>query len=243
MAELNLLDSAPKAVRITQQGYRKEENKIIAKRYDKEFFDGDRVNGYGGYYYDGRWKNVVKKLQEVYKIDSTSSVLDIGCAKGFLLFDLQDMLPGIRVAGLDISEYALNKAMDGYSGYLMKNNLATPETAAELENQARRKVLPFMLQLNAEKLPWPDNSFDTVLAINTIHNLSLEKCKNSIKEMMRICRNKKNIFIQVDAYSDEKEKASMDNWILTAETFLSKDEWIKLFKELGYEGDYFWTIF
>ena len=241
MAEINLKESFPYCKREPKPNWRTEENKRIARRYDKEFFDGERINGYGGYYYDGRWKSVVNKLKEVYGIDNKSAVLDIGCAKGFLLFDLQDMLPGIKVAGIDISTYAVNKAMDGYANYLMKNGF-NKENAYNLEEKARRTILPPMIIGSAESLPWPDNSFDLVLSITTLHNLSEDKMKKAIQEMNRVCRNPKNMFIEVDAYRTPEEKERMKNWVLTAETVKSVDEWLKFFDECEYKGDYYWMI-
>jgi ubiquinone/menaquinone biosynthesis C-methylase UbiE len=242
MRNINLLETYPKTKRNLEEGWRTEKNKIIAKRYDKEFFDGDRANGYGGYYYDGRWKKVVKKIQEVYGVNKTSAVLDIGCAKGFLLYDLQEMIPGIRVAGIDISEYAVNHAMEGYSKYIKNSENVDEKKANLLETRARKTVLPHMIIQSAETLPWPDNSFDAIISINTTHNLPRDKCINSIKEMTRVCKNKNNIFIHVDAYTNKEEKRRMENWVLTAETFLSDKEWLKLFNESGYDGDYSWNI-
>jgi len=241
MGEINLLESFPYCERKVEKGWKTEENKKIAKRFDKEFFDGDRVNGYGGFYYDGRWRGVVKKLQELYDINSESAVLDIGCAKGFLLYDLQDMRPGIKVAGIDISDYALNNAMGGYGKYLENKNGVEQEKASLLEEKAKRKILPHMIKGSAERLPWPDNSFDVVLSINTTHNLPEDKIKQSIQEMNRVCRTPENMFIQVDGYKTPEEKQRMDNWVLTAETMKSVDGWLDLFNEVGYKGDYFWT--
>lgn len=240
MALLNLLESFPKPQRKTEPGWRKEENKTIARRFDKDFFDGDRVNGYGGYYYDGRWKGVVNKLQEVYGINSGSSVLDIGCAKGFLLYDLQEMIPGIKVAGIDISEYAIGKAMDGYAKYLVKNGLDENE-AKERENAARREVLPRMVIGDARRLPWADETFDVVLSINTSHNLPIHELAESINEMNRVCRQKGHQFIQLDSWKDDTEKEKMDRWALTAKTMMSEQDWLIFFSAKGYMGDYFWT--
>ena len=243
MGELNLLEkSHPQSTkRRVEPGWRTIENKIIAKRYDKEFFDGDRVNGYGGYYYDGRWRHVVEALKKFYGINENSSVLDIGCAKGFLLFDLQEMIPGIKVAGIDISEYAINKAMDGYANYLVKQGLSDEE-ARKKEEEARNKILPHMIAGSCEKLPWRDNSFDVVLAINTIHNLPVEKCRTALKEIMRVYKPQGHKFISVDAYRDEEQKKRMEYWVLTAETVMSVDDWIKFYQESGYDGDYSWFI-
>jgi len=241
MREINLLNCFSKIKRNIEPSWRKKENKVIAKRYDKEFFDGDRVNGYGGYYYDGRWKGVVKNIQEIYKINSESSVLDIGCAKGFLLYDLQDMIPGIKIAGIDISEYAINHAMGGYNKYLI-NEGERKKHAKNLEEIARSKVLPHMIIGNAEKLPWADNTFDLVLSINTSHNLPKPKLIRAIKEMNRVCKPGGYKFIQVDAWRNQTEKDRMMLWALTAETMMSNTDWLNFFKKNNYDGDYFWTI-
>lgn len=240
MRHINIHDNFPIPERRVEKGWKTEENKKIAKKYGKEFFDGDRVNGYGGYYYDGRWKGVVKKMQELYGIDKGSAVLDIGCAKGFLLFDLQSMIPGIHVAGLDISEYALNHAMDRYGEYIVKKN--NSGNAKQLEELARSKVLPNLIQGSAEKLPWPDNSFDAIISINTIHNLTEDNCRKAIQEMLRVGKSSKNMFLEVDAYRNEKEKQRMDKWVLTAETMKSTLDWLELYKNTGYDGDYWWFI-
>ena len=144
MKLINLLE-APEIKRNIESGWRTDENRKIAKKYDKEFFDGDRVNGYGGYFYDGRWQKVAEKIKNVYHLNSESSVLDIGCAKGFLLFDLQEKIPGIHIAGIDISEYAINKTLDGYGKYMYDkfgddNDAASAHYYDEvLENQMRKK--------------------------------------------------------------------------------------------------------
>lgn len=237
---LNLLESFPKSSRKIEKGWRTEENKKIARKFGKEFFDGERVNGYGGYYYDGRWKEVSKRIQKEYEIDSNSSVLDIGCAKGFLLYDLQEMITGIRVVGIDISKYAINHAMEGYGNYILKNECK--ENSQELEEMARSKVLPFMVIGSADKLPYADNSFDVVLSINTAHNLPINRCKKAIREMVRVGKNKEKMFVQLDSYRTEEEKERMDAWGITCLTTMYDSEWIKLLKEQEYQGDYFWTI-
>ncbi len=240
MREINLLESNPKPERRIEKGWRINKNKIIAKKFGFDFFDGDRINGYGGYYYDGRWKAVVNKLIELYGINSESSVLDIGCGKGFLLYDLQNMIPGIKVAGIDISEYAINKAMDKYGEFVVsKGHAGDPK---EIEEEARKKVLPFMIEGSADKLPYPNNSFDLVLNINTAHNLPLEQCRIAVQEMIRVSNNKKNMFIQLDSYRNETEKERMDAWAITAETTMFTHEWLKFLKDSGYDGDYYWTI-
>jgi len=239
--ELNLLESAPKSKRKFDPNWRTNTNRIIARRFDKDFFDGDRANGYGGYYYDGRWRKVVKRLEDVYDIGPQSSVLDIGCAKGFLLYDLQSMIPGIRVAGIDISDYALNHAMDGYGDLLMTNNAFSPRNADIAEQRAREKVLPHMVKASADELPYADNSFDVVLSINTTHNLPRNRFKKAIKEMIRVSKDKESMFIQLDSYANEKQKQEMKYWNLTGLTVMSDDEWIDFLGNLGYQGHFYGT--
>ena len=241
MRKLNLLESAPKPDRKIDPNWRTDENRRIAKRYDREFFDGDRINGYGGYYYDGRWRAIVKKLIEEYGLNSNSSVLDIGCAKGFLLFDLQDMIPGIKIAGLDISDYAISKAMDGYANYLIKQGVSLEE-ARKKEQEARNKILPFMIKGSCDNLPYADDSFDVILSINTSHNMPKDRCAKAIKEMLRVGKSPEKMFVQLDSYSTEEEKARTQAWVITAETMMYTHEWIKFLEELGYDGDYYWTI-
>ena len=215
MAEIDLLQK-PQIKRILDKNWRSKQNRIIARRFDKDFFDGDRINGYGGYKYDGRWKAVVKRMQEVYGINEKSSVLDLGCGKGFLLHDLKEMVPGISVAGLDISKYAIENGMDS--------------------------VKPFMVLGSADELPYADNTFDMVLSLDTIHNLPLEKCEKALQEIMRVCKPNGHKFILVDAYNNDEEKANMEAWNLTALTHMYVNEWLEFFKNAGYDGDYFWTI-
>lgn len=237
MRKINLLEQPEKIKRDFNLNWREEKNRSLAREFGEEFFDGDRINGYGGYQYDGRWRKVAEKIRSIYNICDGDSILDVGCAKGFLIYDLQDMVPGINVRGIDISKYALNHAMDGFG----KNVPKSEENPNKLEEIARRKVLPSLIGGSADNLPWPNKSFDAVVSINTIHNLPRDKCKKAIREMIRVCRTNK-LFIQVDSYRTEIERETIMAWNLTAQTILSEDDWINLFKKNNYNGDYFWTI-
>ena len=85
-------------------------NRIIAWGLDKEYYDGDRINGYGGYNYDGRWKKFLPRIIKRYKLKKNSKVLDLGCKKGFFMKDLKDLVPGIKVYGIEDHKYAIKKA-------------------------------------------------------------------------------------------------------------------------------------
>lgn len=213
--EINLLKKYPKTKRdLSKRGNEKtEEDRIIARRFDKEFFDGDRKNGYGGYYYNSKfWTEVVQDLNNFFKLKNGSKILDIGCGKGFMLFDFMKLNPNFVLEGIDISDYAITNAV--------------PE------------VKKFLKIGNAKSLPYEDNSFDLVISINTTHNLEINQCKKALSEMERVSRKDK--YLIVDAYSNEIEKDRIFAWNLTAKTILSTNEWISLFEEAGYTGHYYW---
>jgi len=216
MAEINLLDRLPQVKRdITHRGQDKtSEDRAIAKRFDRDFFDGERRHGYGGYRYDGRWLPVAKRLVEHYNLPENASILDVGCAKGFLMHDFKQVLPDCTVRGIDVSEYARDNAYDGMREF---NDIGS-----------------------AEILPYPDKSFDLVVAINSIHNLPPAQCLQALREIERVSRAHK--FISVDAWRTEEEHQRLLQWILTAETYMSVDDWVKAFAKIDYTGDYWWFI-
>jgi len=215
--EIDLLANYPKTKRnIKERGAIKtEQDREVARRFDKEFFDGDRRHGYGGYYYNPRfWQYVISSFQKHFGLTSSSSVLDVGCGKGFMLHDMAELIPGITVKGIDISEYAIENAIED-----MKLHVQIA---------------------NAKELPFVDNSFDVVISINTVHNLERGECMQALQEIERVSKGKS--FITVDAYRNDEEKELMIAWNLTAKTFMQVDEWKIFFEEAGYTGDYYWFI-
>lgn len=217
MSEVNLLKNYPRAKRKIKLRAAVKTPRIrkIARKFGREYFDGERTYGYGGYYYHPRfWSDVVKDFVKYYGLTKKSSILDVGCAKGFMMHDFRHVLPGVHIEGIDISKYAVAQALTD--------------------------VKPFIKFGNAKKLPYPDCSFDLVISINTIHNLPLNQCKEALREISRVSR--KNAFITVDAYRNSREKERLEKWNLTALTYMSTNEWEKLFEELGYKGDYWWFI-
>jgi SAM-dependent methyltransferase len=215
--EVDLLVNYPKTNRDISKRIelKTEENRKIAREFGKEFFDGDRKNGYGGFSYSPRfWQPVVPTFRDYYGLSSNSSLLDVGCAKGFMMHDFAQLIPGIQVRGIDISQYAIENAIE-----TMKD---------------------FVSVANAIELPFESKSFDLVISINTIHNFDQEGCITALREVERV--SKKNSFVVLDAYRNEEEKKRMLDWNLTARTVLHVDEWKDLFKEAGYTGDYYWFI-
>lgn len=217
MAEIDLLVNYPKTKRnVHERGQEKtEEDRRIGRQFGQEYFDGDRRFGYGGYNYNARfWQPVMPTFIEHFGLTKNSSVLDVGSGKGFMLYDLMLAVPGIKVSGIDISQYAIDHTLE--------------------------QVKPFVRQGDAKKLPFPDKSFDVVISINTVHNLPLEECKQSLREIQRVAR--KGSFITMDAYRTPEEKERMDAWNLTALTYMHVDAWKRLFQEVGYTGDFYWFI-
>ena len=215
--EIDLLIKYPKIKRdLTKRLESKtEEVRSVARKFDKEFFDGERKFGYGGFSYNPRyWSEVVKDFRDYYNLNNGSKILDVGCAKGFMLYDFYKLNPNLDLYGIDISKYAIDNSV------------------SEIKHK---------LQVaNARKLPYEDNFFDLVISINTIHNLEKVECAIALKEISRV--SKQNAFIAVDAYRNNEEKQRMDAWNLTAKTILSVDDWIEFFDKNQYKGDYFWFI-
>jgi ubiquinone/menaquinone biosynthesis C-methylase UbiE len=215
--EIDLLKNYPKAKRdLTKRLENKtEEVRSVARKFDKEFFDGERKFGYGGFSYNSKyWSEVVKDFIDYYNLDDGSKILDVGCAKGFMLYDLFKLNSNLDLHGVDISKYAIENSV------------------TEINHK---------LQVaNATNLPYEDNFFDLVIAINTIHNLDKAECATALKEISRVSKN--NAFLTVDAYRNNEEKQRMYAWNLTAKTIMSVEEWIKFFDQNNYDGDYFWFI-
>ena len=215
--EIDLLRNYPKSKRDTagRSEIMSDEVKAVARQYGKDFFDGDRLYGYGGFHYHPRfWTPVIPDFQAHFGLSASSKILDVGCAKGFMLHDLREGIPGIEVAGLDISDYAIE--------------------------HAKEEVKSFLQVGDAMTLPYEDDTFDVVFSINTVHNLDKDDCAKALQEIMRVSKGK--AFITVDAYRDAEEQERMMQWALTAKTILHVDEWKAFFKEVGYTGDFYWFI-
>ena len=186
-----------------------------AKTWAYEYWDGDRRWGYGGMTYDGRWLKVAKAMAEHYEIKPGDKILDIGCGKGFLMYDFTLAVPGVEVFGLDISKYA--------------------------KEHAKEEVRGSIITGNARKLPWEDDLFDLVLSVNTLHNLPNFELDSALKEMERVGKQKK--YLCVESYRNEEEKANLLYWQLTCEAFCSPEEWEWWFEKTGYTGDHSFIYF
>ena len=202
--------------RVNDPDYPKAKAATLAKQWGYDYWDGDRRINYGGYrYMEGRWEKVARAMVDHYDLPERPRILDIGCGKGFLLFDFLKVLPEAEIHGLDISDYAL---------------------ANSKEEIRDRLVLG-----NATQLPWPDDYFDLVISITTLHNLHNYDLDKALREMERV--GKGNKYLCVEAYRTEEEKANLLYWQVTCEAFCTPDEWQWWFQQTGYTGDYSFIYF
>lgn len=219
MGELrNLINPLHRATR-RQYLPRMEDDKVhcmqIAKQYGVDYWDGDRRYGYGGYRYDGRWKPVAQALIDTYGLGSDASILDVGCGKAHLLYELQMLLPKARIAGFDISEHGLADA---------------PEAVRDR----------LFLHRAEEPYPFADGEFDLVISLNCLHNLALPELHGALREMERVGRQK---YLCVESYRNELELFNLQCWALTCEAFFDTRTWVWLFDHCGYTGDYEFIFF
>ena len=182
----------------------------ISKKYNFHYWDGNRKFGYGGYKYDGRWKLIAKKIIKKYKLNKNSRILDVGCGKGFLVYELTKLLNSKNIYGIDISRYSINK-----SPKIIRKNLSVKDC---------RKGLNYKKKY-----------FDLILSINLIYNFSIYEIKNFLRNIVKIS---KKSYISTESYRNERELFNLQCWALTAESFFSEKEWNWIFKSYGYNRDF-----
>jgi SAM-dependent methyltransferase len=195
--------------------YDKADSAAIASRFGQEYWDGPRQFGYGGYSYDGRWRPIAEKMVQHYGLKASMRILDVGCGKGFLLYEFTQVVPGIEVVGIDISAYGIENA--------------------------KPEVRPALVVGDAASLPFESGSFDFVLSLGTLHNLPVEKLWSAVSEIERVGRDAK--YIMIESYRNEREKANLLYWQLTCKSFYSTEDWAWLYRKIGYTGDYGFIFF
>ena len=221
MAYLDFISLVHKATtrdylgRVNDPEFPKPKAASLAKQWDKDYWDGDRRTGYGGMKYDGRWRKVADAMAQHYQLKAGQKVLDVGCGKGFLIYDLMESVPGLEVTGLDVS------------GYAKKN--AKPEVQNRIHEG------------HAKKLPFQDREFDLVISINTLHNLECFDLGPALREIERV--GKKNKYLCVESWRNEKEKANLLYWQFTCESFYTPQGWEWWFQKTGYSGDHSFIYF
>jgi protein-L-isoaspartate(D-aspartate) O-methyltransferase len=216
MSVLHKSTSRDYLARVNDPEFPKAKAAELATHWGYDYWDGDRRINYGGYrYMEGRWEKVARAMAEHYELPSKPKILDIGCGKGFLLYDFLKVIPDAEVYGLDISSYALENCKEE-----IKDNLRLG---------------------NATDLPWEDNSFDLVFSINTFHNLHAYDLDRAIREMERV--GKSNKYICVESYRNQAEKTNLLYWQVTCEAFCTPKEWLWWFENCGYTGDHSFIYF
>ena len=214
--EVDLLRSLPKIKRNIEKRAEEKDAEVvrIARQFGREYWDGERKYGYGGYRYDGRWRAVARDMIAHFALKPGMRVLDVGCGKGFLVKDLMLECPGLEAFGLDVSRYALLNC--------------------------ERDVVGRLHLGDAISLPFPDGSFDCVISLNTIHNLERKDVVVAMREIQRLSGGR--AFVQVDSYRTPEERDIAVSWIITARFHDYPEGWLKAYAEAGYTGDYYWTI-
>lgn len=188
---------------------------LKAREYERDYWDGDRRYGYGGYRYDGRWKTVAQQLIDIYQLGSNARILDVGCGKGFLLHELKLQLPMATCVGFDVSKHGIADAPDGIREALFHHRAQDP-------------------------LPYGDKHFDLVISLGTLHNLRVFDIKSALGEIERVGHR---AYVMVESYRNAQEMFNLECWALTAESLFDTAEWIWLFAEFGYSGDYEFIFF
>ena len=216
MGSLHKSTSRDYLARVNDKAFPKAKAAVLAKKFDFDYWDGDRRICYGGYkYIPGRWTDVAKKLIEFYSLNSNSKVLDIGCGKGFLIFEMIKLIPNLKIYGLDISKYAISNS--------------------------KKEISDKLILGNANNLPFEDNFFDLVISINTLHCLNCMDLEKSLIEMQRVSKRYK--YLCVESFRNEEEKANLLYWQVTCEAFHDPDSWKWWFPKTGYDGDYSFIYF
>jgi ubiquinone/menaquinone biosynthesis C-methylase UbiE len=216
MREVSLLSGLPKPARDVRARSRAKTAEVveISRQHGELYFDGPREYGYGGYRYDGRWRPVARDIVAHFGLGPGDRVLDVGCAKGFLVKDLMAACPGLEAFGVDVSEYALAHC--------------EPEVVGRLHLG------------DAVKLPFPDGSFRAVISLNTLHDLERGDVVRALREIERLAPGRG--FVQVDSYRTPAEREVFLGWVLTARFHDYPEGWLEVFAEAGYSGDYDWTL-
>ena len=188
----------------------------VAIQYGRDYWDGDRKYGYGGYSYDGRQRPIAENLAKHYGIKNGHKILDVGCGKGYLLYEFTQVIPGVTVAGIDISQYAIDNA--------------------------KEEVQPFLQVGNALSLPFEDAYFDFVVSVTTLHNLHNYELNQALREIQRVGKGDKK-HVMVESYRNEREKVNLLYWQLTCRSFYTPQEWEWFMDQCGYTGDYSYIVF
>ena len=217
--ELNLVTGLHQSTKRDYLG-RMNDSKVEAmkkaKQYGFDYWDGDRRFGYGGYkYMQGRWAKVAQPLIDLYGLRAGSKILDVGCGKGFLLYEIQLLQPGVEIHGFDISQYGLENTH--------------PDLKAKLFIHRAQETFPFQ-----------DNFFDLVISLGTLHNLHIFELEVAVSEIERVG---KQGYIMVESFRNELEMFNLECWALTAESLMDVDEWKWIYDRFGFTGDYEFIFF
>ncbi len=200
---------------IDRMGDNKVTCTLKAKEYAEDYWDGDRRFGYGGYKYDGRWKPVAEQMIEKYQLKDGDKILDVGCGKAHITYELKILLPNSEIKGFDISKHGIGDAPEGIRDSLF-------------------------IHRAQDRYPFADNEFDLVISLGCLHNLRIFDLEKALKEIERVGKQK---YIMMESYRNEQELFNLQCWALTCESFFDKEEWEWVYGHFGYTGDYEFIYF
>ncbi len=212
MREFDILKgyAQPKEPRYVGPNIRTIKNRIAASYRDERYYDGNRNDGYGGFKYDGRWRNVAKSMVSEYGLTEKSALLQVGCEKGFLLHDFHEYFSNMKIRGVEMSDYAISHCMPSVKEYIVRSDYS--------------------------RFPFKEGEFDFVIAIGVVYTLTLRDAILCLKEIQRVGKGRS--FITLGAYRDKEGEKLFRSWSVLGSTILHMDEWIEVLKEAGYTGDY-----
>ena len=121
----------------------------------------------------------------------------------------------LKVSGFDISQHGL----------------------AEAKEEIKKDLFIHQAQ---KPYPFKNKQFDLVISLGCLHNLEIHELKVALSEIERV--GKKG-YVMLESYRNEKELFNLQCWALTCESFFSKKEWIWIYNNFGYTGDYEFIYF
>jgi SAM-dependent methyltransferase len=197
-----------------------ERSKILAENdisftdnymnFGYDYFDNQNIHiGYGGYEYDGRYETPVQKIIENYNLKENSKVLELGCAKGFLLYEFYKK--NMIVTGIDISSYAKNNCI-----LEIKDRIINADAS--------------------DGIPFENKHFDLIISKDFLPHVNQDKLVFLLKECQRVSHSN---FHHIQCGHNDKQIQDLVKWDKTHKSTFSEEKWMKIFVKAKYTGNYF----
>ena len=153
-------------------------------------------------------------------IKENDIILDIGCGGGKTVNKLANIVGKGKVYGIDFSDVSVQ-----LSSKLNRNNIALGRVNIQ--------------KANVSLLPFADNYFDIVTAIETY--FFWPDLKNDMKEVFRVMKPKGKLLIVSEVYRNSENEKSINRWSEFSNTtdfmqYQTKKEFKQTFKNAGYQN-------